>query len=535
MLLSADGRTAVAADPDRDAVWWTDVASGAGPVNKVALTPGDEPGRVVEDAAGFVHVALRSGGAVVTIDLGSGSIVRRTPVCAAPRGLAYDADQDQVHVACASGELVSLAAADDTVVRTLVLDPDLRDVVVVGGGFLAASTLRRAEVMLIDAAGAVRSRTRPFALDVVPDTEPSVAWRMVKVPGANAVALAYQLASTAAFDVEVTSSYTTVGSTAVSSAVGYLGFDLTAPDAAPVVTAWAIDGALPVDIAFDLAGTAMGVAVYGSGSLSRIPLDASGQPELPATPSQVWATSVAVDGNGNAIAFLRESAGFVVEPGGAGEIVIPIDAPSLADTGHSLFHLASQPGGSLACASCHPEGRDDGRVWSFTNIGLRRTQSLVGGLLPTAPFHWEGDLPDLDALVLDVFTKRMGGLVEDSAHVAALARFLEAIPRVPVSPSPASPSLANGRALFESPELGCTACHDGPHLTNNATVDVGTGMAFQVPSLIGVGLRPPYMHDGCAPTLADCFGPCGGGDQHGHTSQLTPADIADLVVYLGTL
>src|SRR5580693_8330520 len=43
MLLSADQRTAVAADPDRDAVWWTDVASAAGPVNKVALTPGDEP------------------------------------------------------------------------------------------------------------------------------------------------------------------------------------------------------------------------------------------------------------------------------------------------------------------------------------------------------------------------------------------------------------------------------------------------------------------------------------------------------------
>ena len=55
-----------------------------------------------------------------------------------------------------------------------------------------------------------------------------------------------------------------------------------------------------------------------------------------------------------------------------------------------------------------------------------------------------------------------------------------------------------------------------------------------MPSLIGVGNRAPYMHDGCAATLADGSA-LGGGDQHGVTSTLTPADVSDLVAYLKTL
>src|SRR4051812_41758383 len=45
---------AVAADSDRDLVWLVDLNTKA--VSKVALKKGDEPGRVVEDAAGRIHV-----------------------------------------------------------------------------------------------------------------------------------------------------------------------------------------------------------------------------------------------------------------------------------------------------------------------------------------------------------------------------------------------------------------------------------------------------------------------------------------------
>ena len=57
----------------------------------------------------------------------------------------------------------------------------------------------------------------------------------------------------------------------------------------------------------------------------------------------------------------------------------------------------------------------------------------------------------------------------------------------------------------------------------------------KVPSLVGVGGRAPYMHDGCAATLRDRFGACGGGDNHGHTSQLSDAELADLIAYLDSL
>ena len=43
-----------------------------------------------------------------------------------------------------------------------------------------------------------------------------------------------------------------------------------------------------------------------------------------------------------------------------------------------------------------------------------------------------------------------------------------------------------------------------------------------------VAARTPLLHNGCAPTLADRFGDCGGGDRHGHTSHLTPEQVAAL-------
>ena len=34
----------------------------------------------------------------------------------------------------------------------------------------------------------------------------------------------------------------------------------------------------------------------------------------------------------------------------------------------------------VACATCHPEGAEDGHVWLFPGDGPRRTQTLLGGL-----------------------------------------------------------------------------------------------------------------------------------------------------------
>jgi cytochrome c peroxidase len=83
--------------------------------------------------------------------------------------------------------------------------------------------------------------------------------------------------------------------------------------------------------------------------------------------------------------------------------------------------------------------------------------------------------------------------------------------------------------------VGCMNCHNGAKLTDNFTVDVGTGGKFQVPSLLGVGQRVPLMHDGCAQTLRARFdAPCG-GTAHGNTSQLREDQLSDLIAYLESI
>jgi mono/diheme cytochrome c family protein len=134
-----------------------------------------------------------------------------------------------------------------------------------------------------------------------------------------------------------------------------------------------------------------------------------------------------------------------------------------------------------------------------------------------------------------VFGERMaGGKLTRSQHLS-LGPWLDRVP-APQPPPPADPAaVERGRALFQSADVGCGSCHSGPLFTNHTIVDVGTGGAFKVPSLLGVAARPPFLHDGCAATLADRFGTCGGGDRHGHTSQLTPAQLSDLIAYLESL
>jgi mono/diheme cytochrome c family protein len=136
-----------------------------------------------------------------------------------------------------------------------------------------------------------------------------------------------------------------------------------------------------------------------------------------------------------------------------------------------------------------------------------------------------------------VFTGRMSGPMLDTAEKQALENWVDTIKLLPVVMAGLDPAaVTRGQALFSDASVGCATCHAGALLTNNTTVDVGTGAAFQVPSLRGVSWRAPFMHTGCASTLAGRFDPtCGGGDKHGMTSQLQPNQVSDLVTYLDTL
>ena len=145
-------------------------------------------------------------------------------------------------------------------------------------------------------------------------------------------------------------------------------------------------------------------------------------------------------------------------------------------------------------------------------------------------------MPDLHALVEEVMVVRMGGVHQSTALVQALADFMFGLSPVPPSVRADDAAAVRGKALFESKEVGCTECHAGSAFMSPDNHDVGTGEALQVPSLRGVVYRAPFLHDGCAATLRARFDDaCGGGDRHGHTSQLTDAQLDDLVAYLSPL
>jgi mono/diheme cytochrome c family protein len=248
-------------------------------------------------------------------------------------------------------------------------------------------------------------------------------------------------------------------------------------------------------------------------------------------------TAVVFAANGRLLAQTREPAQLLVVQDvlEGTPVVVALPGESRADTGHDLFHRDA--GGGIACASCHPEGGEDGRTWRFTDTGERRTQALHVGLRDTAPFHWAGDLPGVGDLMDEVFVGRMGGVREDAPRVTALSEWLFSI-RAPASIRDASDEAAvRGQALFRSADVGCTSCHSGAKLTNNDSMAVDTvaNGKLQVPSLIAVGYRAPFMHNGCAATLADRFNPACGGNAHGNTAGLSEAQRNDLVAYLESL
>lgn len=542
---------AVAADPDRDLVWLVDLNTSA--VSQVALKDGDEPGRVVEDGNGRVHVALRRGGAVATIDLTSGQVVDRTAVCAAPRGVAFDAKSNSIHVACAGGELVTLPAAGGKATRVLHVGKDLRDVIV-SGDRLVVSHFRSAELVVLDKDGKATNVQKPpgIATNFSPEENfgqasfvPTVAYRIV--PMSTGFAMVHQRSLVNPVVIDQPGGYGSDGG-GCDGGIVHSGVTLfsDAGNANSLATPALPGAALPVDIAVDPTNNTIAMVAAGSDLIIKTTPTQLANGNNDNVMCSTEHEAIKVPGEPVAVAFwhgrlltqTRQPATlqFVGDSGSA--IVLP--GVDMGDTGHDLFHRSANPANGLACASCHPEGREDGHVWQFTSIGPRRTQTVGGHVLDTAPFHWDGDMPNIDAIMSEVFVHRMGGTEQGPRHSKVLQNWLGSLNAFPPStPVAAQTSIEHGKALFNDAKVACSTCHGGEHFTNNTNADVGTSKPFQVPTLVGVSARAPFMHDGCAPTLRDRFAKgneqCTGGDKHGVTSQLSENDIDDLVNYLETL
>jgi cytochrome c peroxidase len=345
----------------------------------------------------------------------------------------------------------------------------------------------------------------------------------------------------------------------VASVVAILGSDgsvLRSPTPLPQTV-------LPVDVALSPDNDQLAIAGAGNGfgvSSGFWLVTGNGATSLPWT-SLSPLVAVAFDGRGNVLAQTLEpeaSLSFVpttsLPEGRLPSAAATVERVSLStvakhNTGHDIFH--TQAGAFIACASCHPEGGDDGHVWQLDGLP-RRTPSLRGTIAGTAPYHWPGEERDMNMLIDDVYMQRMSGTELDSSQREALTKWVEAIPAPPAPSWLDSNAVHRGQALFAT-SAGCAACHSGPKFTNNATVDIGTGKdirrnadgevattvfqvptTFQVPPLVGVGWRTPLFHDGCASTIHDRFGRCA-TPQHGSTDQLSWQDIEDLTAYLESL
>jgi hypothetical protein len=578
LLVTKDKRFAVAADEARDRVSVVDLEQNTW-LGDVVFDAGSQPGRLVESADGLVHVVLRRAGKLASIQPSELTLVRQVDVCAAPRGVGYSEERDELLVACLSGRLVTLSSSGD-LLRSIQLDNDLRDVVI-DKDDVWVSRFKSAEVMRLDASGTVMERLLPptFArsrltadrsASFTARFEPGVAWRMVANPSGGVVVV-HQRATTEELDVSASAESGASAYGSQGDCSGIQRSSITMFTAGGQVRSGPdVPVTLPIDVAIDARGNAAvigagrqdlgapvtsfvssgpssGVVFFGSSAAaaavvsvddpSECTAGAAIPQEFDSETSEQYVVAVANDPRrrDSYLLQMREPAQLVIQD--ASRRVISLGGESVADTGFDLFHRNAEAG--VSCASCHPDGSDDEHVWTFKGQGERRTQPLDVGLSGTAPFHWDGSLHAISDVMGEVFVKRMGGVHQSPERTAALTDWLFDL-SPPSAEAPVDESQVwRGRRLFDSLDVGCADCHRGEHFTDNNAYDVGTGLPgekFQVPSLIGVGTRSRFIHNGCAHSLAERFElPCGGGDRHGQVSGLSPDDIGDLIAYLGTL
>lgn len=561
LALTPDGTVAVIGDPERDRLYVVDVGSRE---LRAMLPAVGEPGRVIVDSAGErAWAVMRRGGGVVEVDVRNGVVSRRWQTCPSPRGIALGPFEDDIYVACVGGHLMTHAVEDGALLRRLPVAADLRDVLVYRDR-IEVSRFRTAELITLSHAGEIIQRRTPAS--VRPDMTAGVAWRIVKSPE-NTTVMLHQMASTAMvrlgrpddrpdgppdeppgqpddrpdpprggddgpprgsyggdFDDPCRASIVAVAVTefgrfddepvAKTSGQTVLGVDL-AVDAGSLVIA------APGGVDRDGDGDFLPMGVFDRHRNDCL---------LTEMPSPRGAfTSVAIRPNGQIVAFQREPAALV---DGRGETLVALPVESTADAGHDIFHQA--PGVGLACASCHPEGSEDGHTWLFESLGFRRTQELRGGIGGSAPFHWQQDMADMQQLLDEVMHGRMGGAPVAVFEADALTAWLDALPTPTVDPIGDGDPVA-GEVVFENPTVGCAGCHSGPRYSDGRRYDVGTGEPLETATLLGIGRRAKLMHDGCATELSGRFDPVCGGNRHGRVSHLSLTQMRDLMAFLRTL
>jgi len=547
LLVLRDGSHVIVGDPDRGRVVRVDLVTGE--TRELRLETGLELGRLVEDRAGRVHVVARRGGAVIEIEPSTMTELARRSVCDAPRGLAWEARGDRLHVACADGTLVTLGATR-AIERTVWIGGDLRDVALVDGALLvtrfrSAESLRVREDGTVDDPRSMAAVTlsSPASPELEQSYDPNTAVRLV---GAGDVALVLHQrarvgaesvvrapASTYSYSSRPTSDGFVTWQDPCGNAVAHTAVSLLRAGGTWAVAGLPISrGVTPVDLAVSDDGrVAVAFAGDPGGRWSAGPqvmsarvsdLPPSGDSTRECLPGEVrnrypgQVVSVAFAGDALLVQ-TREPAALVVEREGGERTVIALGGEPVRDTGHAVFHM--DLGGTISCATCHPGGGDDGHVWTFAATGSIRTQSLEG-VVGLPPYHRTGEVPSFEALLrrLEV---QMDAPSLEGARTGALEAWLESVPATPRGAPRSDTLAADGEAIFA--RENCASCHEGTLGSDRQLHEIGDAMLLTAP-LAGVAARAPYLRDGRALDLPAAL--------VGHEIALPESERAALVAYL---
>jgi DNA-binding beta-propeller fold protein YncE/mono/diheme cytochrome c family protein len=214
-----------------------------------------------------------------------------------------------------------------------------------------------------------------------------------------------------------------------------------------------------------------------------------------------------------------------------------------ASLGRVLYHKTGDGRVSaegMACASCHPDGREDAITWSSTD-GPRNTPMLAGRMADTAPYSWQGNHETVEIHLEDTVRRLRGrGLSKDEIH--AIAEYVRALPGPNLKAKMSTEQqqlVEQGKAIFASSETACATCHTADKaFTDGQKYDVRaqSGNAKQLldtPSLRFLGGTAPYFHDGRYATLQAMLE----ASDHamGHTLHLSREQRLALTAYLESL
>jgi cytochrome c peroxidase len=257
--------------------------------------------------------------------------------------------------------------------------------------------------------------------------------------------------------------------------------------------------------------------------------------------------------------------------------------------------------GTVACASCHqPAHGFSGGVARPRGIGGRPTARKAPTLFNRAygsAFFWDGreaalesqalrpieDPAEMGARLADVvrrlaehkdYPARFAAAFGDGVTAANLGRALASFERVLLrgdssvdrfrrrgAAAALTPPERHGLWLYES-KAGCWRCHGGPNFTDERFRNTGVSWGkepadlgrfhvtrreedrgkFKTPTLRGVALTAPYMHDGSLATLeqvVDFYNRGGGANPHRDAAlaplELSEEEVRALVAFLKAL